>query len=476
MSNPTPTPTPTPIPTSVLILGSGVFGLSTAHALATHPSLTRTSLTLLDRHAFPAPDAASIDSSRIVRSDYADAAYARLGARALAAWRGRWGGAGRYRESGLVIVVDGEGQGEGEGEVQRGPEYMRKSLENVRRLGLKEGRRAEGGDIEVLGCREEIERVVEGLGGGSGRIGYVNWRSGWADAEMGMRYLRKEVEETGRVDFRTAEFERLLFAKTDGADKVEGVELRNGEKIYADLTILATGAWTGKFLDLRGIASATGQVLAYLDITQEEQDRLSKTPVLLNESTGMFVIPPTNRVLKVARHGYGYTNPVSMPNPERPGDTMRVSVPRTGVDRPNQWIPLEGERACRAALAEMIPSLASRPFTHTRICWYTDTPKGDWIIDHHPRYAGLFVATGGSGHAYKFLPVIGDKIVECVLGVETEGYRELWRWPERQAEDDVWTNDWRGGVKGMVLDEEMGKGNAGYRAGPKTHNPGVVFT
>jgi sarcosine oxidase/L-pipecolate oxidase len=29
---------------------------------------------------------------------------------------------------------------------------------------------------------------------------------------------------------------------------------------------------------------------------------------------------------------------------------------------------------------------------------------------------GLFLATGGSGHGYKFLPVIGERIVDVVEG------------------------------------------------------------
>lgn len=65
---------------------------------------------------------------------------------------------------------------------------------------------------------------------------------------------------------------------------------------------------------------------------------------------------------------------------------------------------------CRQALSEIIPSLATRPFNKTRLCWYTDTPTGDFIITYHPSHPNLFLATGGSGHGYKFLPVIGDEV------------------------------------------------------------------
>lgn len=63
------TPSP-PIPSSILIIGSGVFGLSTAVALTKRPVFASTKITVLDRSpTIPAPDASSTDSSRIVRTE-----------------------------------------------------------------------------------------------------------------------------------------------------------------------------------------------------------------------------------------------------------------------------------------------------------------------------------------------------------------------------------------------------------------------
>ncbi|KAI9873562.1 MAG: hypothetical protein M1830_010854, partial [Pleopsidium flavum] len=175
-------------------------------------------------------------------------------------------------------------------------------------------------------------------------------------------------------------------------------------------------------------------------------------PVLLNTSTGLFIIPPRNRVLKVARHGYGYTNPQRLPHPTIANETISISTPSTPAP-----VPPEGEAACRHALQTMLPHLASRAFVKTRICWYTDTASGDFIITYHPNYEGLFLATGGSGHAFKFLPVIGERVVDAIAG-ELDGELEgLWRWKgERGVGVDVVTEDGsRGGRKGMVLGVEM---------------------
>jgi sarcosine oxidase/L-pipecolate oxidase len=66
------------------------------------------------------------------------------------------------------------------------------------------------------------------------------------------------------------------------------------------------------------------------------------------------------------------------------------------------------------------------------------------VVDYHPSYGkSLFVATGGCDHAFKFLPIIGEKILALVLrkrgntsvslpaGVEPslEELSELWRFP-----------------------------------------------
>jgi sarcosine oxidase/L-pipecolate oxidase len=447
---------PKDIPSSILIVGSGVFGLSTAYSLAQRPELSNVNITVLDRVAFPAQDAASIDSSRIVRPDYPDAAYTQLAAEAQRLWRGEFGANGRYTESGLAIILD-------EADFEEGQKFVRESLNNVKeKLGLKVGPRSEGGQVTVLEDEKAIKEVVKNMSGDIGKYGYINWTSGWAHAENAMTYLRKLVESTGRVEFKKAEIASLLF---EADNKVKGVRLANGDKMTADLTVLATGAWTPQFIDLRGVASATGQILTYIDLTQEEQDRLGDNPSILHKGSCMFIIPPRNRVLKVARHGYGYANLVTIPNPEPSAAdrTIEVSLPRTKMDDPNLSIPPEGMKVCRDFLALCIPELADRPFTHTRICWYTDTPNSDFVIDYHPKYKGLFVATGGSGHAYKFLPVIGDRIMDVLLEQDRDELgkelRRKWRWPEKKFRNEhVFTDDWRGGRKGMILDEEVKKG------------------
>ncbi|KAK4677020.1 hypothetical protein QC764_408970 [Podospora pseudoanserina] len=466
-------------PSSILIVGSGLFGLSTAYALTRRHEFINTSITVIDRSdpssqsTFPSPDAASIDTSRIVRADYADHAYAALCDEAQLIWRQQdkptdLGAQGRYHETGLLVVGDATsaapvadppvegGASESSHKKLTGMDYARKSWENVSSLASRDPMLAER--IRELPNADAICEVL-GTGGSSGAWGYINYNSGWTDAGASMAWLYEQVIQTGRVNFIAGTVESLEHDDTG----VTGVRLQDQRVLTADLVMVAAGAWTGSFVDLDGQAVATGQVLGYLNITEEEQEILGKMPVILNLSSGLFIIPPTNRVLKVARHAYGYTNPRTVhfpPLPVSPTATSNclVSIPRTSLHDPDLVIPAEGEADLRAALREMtpLPGLVDRPFTKTRLCWYSDTRTADFLIDYHPHWKNLFVATGDSGHAFKFLPVIGDKIVDCIQRNCPPEFKEKWAWKEGEGANALFTEDGsRGGKPGLILEEEL---------------------
>jgi len=90
------------------------------------------------------------------------------------------------------------------------------------------------------------------------------------------------------------------------------------------------------------------------------------------------------------------------------------------------------------------------------------SPTGDFLVDYHPKFQNLFIATGGSGHAFKFLPVLGDEIVKIIEAGPSDGpqsggvrattetgydesYRQAWRWRDTSM---AWIGDGsRGGLE-----------------------------
>lgn len=65
-------------PSSILIIGSGAFGLSTAYSLATNPKYKNTTITVLDRQSFPSPDSSSVHTSTTASPQGAPAAKQQL--------------------------------------------------------------------------------------------------------------------------------------------------------------------------------------------------------------------------------------------------------------------------------------------------------------------------------------------------------------------------------------------------------------
>lgn len=70
----------------------------------------------------------------------------------------------------------------------------------------------------------------------------------------------------------------------------------------------------------------------------------------------------------------------------------------------------------RAYLAARIPVLAGAPILSTYVGQLENTANEHFIIDSHPDDARIVIAGGGSGHAFKFGPVLGERIADFALG------------------------------------------------------------
>ncbi|MDH5643058.1 MAG: FAD-dependent oxidoreductase [Gemmatimonadota bacterium] len=62
------------------------------------------------------------------------------------------------------------------------------------------------------------------------------------------------------------------------------------------------------------------------------------------------------------------------------------------------------------------PGLRNQPLVQTRVCQLENTDDEHFIVDHHPDWNNVWIAGGGSGHAFKLGPVLGDYVAGRVLG------------------------------------------------------------
>ena len=69
-----------------------------------------------------------------------------------------------------------------------------------------------------------------------------------------------------------------------------------------------------------------------------------------------------------------------------------------------------------------------------RICWDAFTASGDFIISPHSAAKGLYVATCGNFHGWKFFPVLGKYIIQMMEGSLEPDLQRKWAWNRDQPD------------------------------------------
>jgi sarcosine oxidase / L-pipecolate oxidase len=379
-------------PQSILIIGGGVFGLTTALELRRR----RWRVTLLDPGPIPRDVAASTDLSKVVRMDYgADELYTALGEAALAGWD-LWNtqfGETLYHEDGF-LVLSREAMQPG-GFEWESFQLLQKRGQKLERVGASKGGagRAATGDVSQ---REtpHLKQISTTWANGRYADGYLNPRGGWAASGRVVTKLA-EVAQANGVVIRTGQsFARLL----EKGSKVVGVRTADGEDLRADVVLVAAGAWTPMLLPhLAEVMWPTGQPVFHFQVDDPQAWQAPDFPVWAADigRTGWYGFPALDDgTLKIANHGPGR---------------------RVHPDEPRVVLPEEIER-CRLFLRESLPALANAPLISTRLCLYCDTFDGHFWMDRDAQRPGLVVAAGDNGHAFKFAPVLGGIIADVVEG------------------------------------------------------------
>jgi sarcosine oxidase/L-pipecolate oxidase len=108
--------------------------------------------------------------------------------------------------------------------------------------------------------------------------------------------------------------------------------------------------------------------------------------------------------------------------------TPGASLGHSHEDFPEDGVPRQIEEEMREFVRDQIPELADREWVSTRMCWDGDTKDINFRICPSPTNANLFIATAGSGHGFKFMPIIGKYVADMIQGKLDAEYAELWKW------------------------------------------------
>lgn len=377
----------------VLVAGAGVFGVTGALELQKRGLRVR----LIDPGPLPHPEASSTDISKVVRMDYgADEFYVRQMELALEGWR-KWNeswASPLFHETGFLMLTGAEM----EPGTYEGDSYAL--------LGKR------GHAVERL----DAERIAERFPAwkpGAYIDGYFNPQGGWAESGRVVETLLAECRQAG-VDVQPGVRAQGLLSDRDG---MQAVMTDRGE-MRSRTVVLAVGAWAPGILPgLERHIWPVAQPVFHFQATQTGRYQPPEFPVWTTDvaRTGWYGFPALDDgTLKIANHG--------------PGSR---AAPSAGID-----VTQDREGQFRAFLQTSLPDLAHAHVLHTRTCYYADSWDGDFYITSVPSIKGLYVAGGGSGHAFKFAPLMGGWIADAVEARQSEALDRFgWREPrERQSE------------------------------------------
>lgn len=375
---------------SIVIVGAGVFGLTAARELRARGW----GVTVVDPGPVPTPTAASTDISKVVRMDYgADELWTELGRRSLARWA-EWNaqsGQPLFHHDGFLVLSR---------QAMRPGGFEHDSFKLLT---------AQGEKLQRLDSAA-IARRFPAWAAEQYPDGYLNPTGGWAESGKTVAWLAGMARAEGVQVVENCAFDRLL----ESGSRVIGARAKDGREFRADLTLLATGAWTPALLPESGdVMWATGQPVLHFRVANPTEWQAPRFPVWAADigRTGWYGFPAlADGTLKVANHGPGR---------------------RVHPDEPREVSP-DDEPRFRAFLRDTFPALADAPLIGTRLCLYCDTFDGNFWLDHHPQRPGLVVAAGDSGHAFKFAPVLGELIADAVER-KTEGAQKRFAWRARTA-------------------------------------------
>lgn len=359
------------------------MGLSAAWALSRRGH----EVTVLDQGPVPNPRGASVDQHRLIRYPYGAAlGYTRMVAEAYRAWDQLWSDLGErhYVATGSLALCVGDTR------------WVAASASAMQALGLK---------VEPLPPADLAARfpllIDEGVS-----AAFHSDTGGVLLADRIVAALARHLAARGVVIVPEA---RVLDLDPEGAT----VRLSD-RRMTADALVVAAGAWAGRLVPrLAARVTPSRQVVVYLEPPPDRAAAWAAHPLILDigEGAGFYLVPPVGGTgLKIGDHRFTLA-----------GDP----------DDPREASAEEAEAVfatCRGRLAD----LDRYRLASARVCYYAVEPEERFILEPMGR---AWVMSACSGHAFKFGPVLGQRLAEAIAGRLDPA--DLSRWAAGEAATTV---------------------------------------
>ena len=334
----------------VLVVGAGVMGAATARALARRGR----EVLLLERFEVGHDRGSSHGASRVFRLSYDDPTYVRMAQEALPLWREL------EDESGRSVLRTTGGVDVGSGAIANAP-----ALEEC------------GASYERMDGRAASERFPT--------FSFPPDVPALFQADAGI--VRAESAIRAFVDSATAhgaelrEETRVVGLAPNDEDVTVETE---AEAFRGRAVVVTAGAWAKELLATSGIdlpVVPTRETVAYFALDEPWP------PVLVQwEAPPYYALADPGQGIKAAQHHAG---PVTDPDAE--GEVSEHAVARL-----SGWVK------------ERFPGADPEPQS-AETCLYTNTDDERFILERH---GPIVVGSACSGHAFKFAPVIGERLAD----------------------------------------------------------------
>lgn len=353
----------------VIVVGAGSMGMAAGYFLAKHGQR----VLLLDAFDPPHSHASHHGETRIIRHAYGEGKdYVPLALRAQTLWEELEHQSQRsiFLKTGVLNIGE------------RTRPFISTLIASAEEYQLP---------IEVLSA-EQANARYPGLALPSEFVAVLESTSGVLRCEKAIEAYRQLAQEQGA--------ELNTYSRVSDINVLQNsvIVTAKGKEFSAKKLVVSVGAWSNdllKMLDLDLPLSPVRKTFAWYDAPDELYGEGHFPAFSWDIPEGMYYGFPSidGAGLKIGRHDQG--------EPHEPNTPL---VPFSQAQDTSDLNQL---------LSRYMPQVG--PFHVGKTCMYTRTPDEHFIIDHHPKYSHVMIASGFSGHGFKFASVIGEVLTDMVL-------------------------------------------------------------
>jgi len=358
----------------IVIVGAGIVGLSTAYALLKQGM---EHVTVLEQEAVDHRRGTSYGMSRLLRFEYgADALYSEMVQLSPKRWRNLERTTKRTlcTRTGLLVLGN------------EGDNFTQPSHLTLRALGLP---------TQPLARYECKQRFPQFDLSPYDQFTY-NTEAGILHASTCLQTLKASILDLGGKIY---EAQRVMHVMHHSPRLPVRLRLQNSEDVLAEHVVLAVGPWVHRLLgQLRLPIRMTRQYLLYFANLPLSSFGLSTFPAFLADELYGFPIHPSI----CAGYGPGWFKATS--------HAFGASVDPDEVPPVDERVITQVKRK----LYDLLPALTCAKLARVDSCMYDVSPDEHFILDYHPDDPRIVLATGLTGHGFKFGPLLGEVLSALV--------------------------------------------------------------